>query len=232
MRRPAWVVPLLALSAAGCPASLEPMQVKGLAAEVKLTHDKTKVDGCRAIGTVEGWRDAEKQNRAYVLAAKNGAYAAGARPHIYVLFRDGEDDEVYVCGGATQASAAAPSGPTTLSPHALEPVIVAEKGDVKGCTYLGAIEGRDLLHGDAQGYAASVENARRNLIANAKKLLADTILVSHETACVQLGMCTAGAAPNPSTSNAMNRQGAANSRNTFMEGEAYSCPATPAPTAQ
>jgi hypothetical protein len=107
------------------------------------------------------------------------------------------------------------------------PRIVTELDAVKGCRDLGKVEGHDLLHGDAQGHSASIDNAKRNLIANAKKLQADTILVSHETACVQLGMCTFDTSLNPATTNMTNRPGAANSRNTYMPGEAFSCAAAP-----
>jgi hypothetical protein len=80
-----------------CPASMGPMPTGDLSSKVELTQDTRRVEGCKMIGTVEGWRDAEKKNRAYVLAAGQGAYAGGARPDVVVLRIDGGDDEVFVC---------------------------------------------------------------------------------------------------------------------------------------
>ena len=131
----------LLLGTTACPASLEPIPTGKESSKIKLTRDKDDVRGCKRLGTVEGWRDAEKQNRAYVLAAGAGAYAGGAHPDLYVLYRDGGDDEVYLCGGTpTPTPTRVPVATPIPQPTSSRVRIVATEAEVQGCTFRGSID--------------------------------------------------------------------------------------------
>lgn len=85
MRTPALLAAVLV--AGGCLTS------QGNANQIHIVGNKDRVSGCKLIGTVQGWQDAEKRNRANALAAKAGVPPSS----VYVLHIEGADDEAYSC---------------------------------------------------------------------------------------------------------------------------------------
>lgn len=82
------------------------------ARKIVVTEDKASVEGCRLMGTVGGWEDLDKKNRAYALAVKSHLYDNGADPAIRVLVVHGGDDEAYFCA----AGKAAPEPSASIAP--------------------------------------------------------------------------------------------------------------------
>jgi hypothetical protein len=67
---------------------------------------------------------------------------------------------------------------TTLTPAAVALRVTSNPEAVKGCAYLGPVEGKDTINGGMLGQGAAEENALRKLRNAAAKMGATTVFLA------------------------------------------------------
>jgi hypothetical protein len=66
---------------------------------------------------------------------------------------------------------------TQLTPEAMAIRVTANPEAVKGCKYLGAVEGKDTMNGGMLGQGAAEENAMRKIRNHAAEMKANVVFL-------------------------------------------------------